>query len=70
MSVNGDSVVSRPYSHVVQLIKRTPRELNVVVVPQEEDALQMVRPLPNLNSVGTMYVKLLSIFCLFLVRLW
>ena len=43
VSVNGDSVIGKSYNQVVQLIKVTQLTLHLIVVPQEDDILQMVR---------------------------
>ena len=43
VNVNGENVMDKSYSHVVQQIKRSGETLNLVVVPQEDDILQMVR---------------------------
>ncbi len=43
VSVNGESVLDRSYAQVVQMVKRTGEVLNVMVVPKEDDILQMVR---------------------------
>lgn len=42
MSVNGEQVAGKTYSHVVQSIKNVPDVLFLTVLPQEEDVIQKV----------------------------
>ena len=42
VSVNGDSVTGRSYAEVVQLIQCTKGYLRLLVVPRQDDILQMV----------------------------
>ncbi|XP_050545688.1 rho GTPase-activating protein 21 isoform X4 [Daktulosphaira vitifoliae] len=41
ISVNGETVAGKPYAHVVQLIQQTPCYLHLLVVPMENDILQL-----------------------------
>lgn len=42
ISVNGETVAGKSYAHVVQLIQQTPYYLYLLVVPMENDILQLV----------------------------
>lgn len=42
VSVNGESVAGRTYAQVVHLIQTSPSVLQLLVVPKEEDLLQLV----------------------------
>ena len=42
VSVNGDSVTGRSYAEVVQLIQCSKGYLRLLVVPRQDDILQMV----------------------------
>ena len=42
MSVNGESITGRSYAEVVQLIQHSRGYLQLLVVPREDDILQMV----------------------------
>ena len=42
MSVNGESVEKKSYSEVIQLIQATGEVLELVVVPRQDDMLQIV----------------------------
>lgn len=42
ISVNGETVAGKPYAHVVQLIQQTQCYLYLLVVPMENDIIQLV----------------------------
>lgn len=42
VSVNGQTISSRSYAQVVQLIHQSPSFLHLLVVPKEDDILQLV----------------------------
>jgi C-terminal processing protease CtpA/Prc len=42
VSVNGETTAGRPYAHVIHLIQHSPLYLHLLVVPREEDILQLV----------------------------
>ncbi len=62
VSVNGESVLGRPYSEVVQMVKATGEALQLMVVPKEDDILQMVRCLTLVICVGSLYFLDLQYF--------
>ncbi|KAL1138024.1 hypothetical protein AAG570_009719 [Ranatra chinensis] len=41
LSVNGQPTAGRPYAHVIRLIQQSPNYLHLLVVPKEEDVLQL-----------------------------
>ena len=43
ISVNGESVSGKSYAEVVSLIQRLRDNLSLIVVPKQDDILQMVR---------------------------
>jgi len=43
ISVNGETVAGKSYAHVVQVIQQTQCRLYLLVVPMENDILQLVR---------------------------
>ena len=43
ISVNGESVSGKSYAEVVSLIQRLRDNLSLIVVPQQDDILQMVK---------------------------
>ena len=43
VSVNGELIAGRSYAEVVQLIQSTADYLQLLVVPRQDDILQMVR---------------------------
>lgn len=42
ISVNGETVTGRTYAQVVQLIQKSGNFLHLLVVPKEDDILQLV----------------------------
>ena len=46
ISVNGESVSGKSYAEVVALIQRLRDNLSLIVVPKQDDILQMVREHP------------------------
>lgn len=42
ISVNGEPVTGKSYGQVINLIQQTTKDLNILVVPKEEDILQLV----------------------------
>ena len=42
ISVNGETVTGRTYAQVVQLIQKSGNYLHLLVVPKEDDILQLV----------------------------
>ena len=42
ISVNGETVTGRTYAQVVQLIQKSGKFLHLLVVPKEDDILQLV----------------------------
>lgn len=42
VSVNGETICGKSYAHVVQLIHQSPSYLHLLVVPKEDDILQLV----------------------------
>lgn len=49
ISVNGETVAGKSYAHVVQVIQQTQCHLYLLVVPMENDILQLVRILIYYN---------------------
>jgi len=68
--VNGESVLDKTYSYVVQQIKRSGETLKLLVVPQEDDLLQMVifslQLLSSVNNTGMFSDGFESILSLYL----
>jgi C-terminal processing protease CtpA/Prc len=44
ISVNGEPVTGKSYGQVINLIQQTTKDLSILVVPKEEDILQLVSP--------------------------
>jgi hypothetical protein len=53
ISVNGETVAGKSYAHVVQVIQQTQCYLYLLVVPMENDILQLV-------SIFTLYIPYIS----------
>lgn len=55
ISVNGEPVTGKSYGQVINLIQQTTKDLNILVVPKEEDILQLVSIIErkHLNSLLT-----------------
>lgn len=55
LSVNGETVAGKPYAHVVQLIQQSQCYLYLLVVPMENDIIQLVSV--ELRTGNVMYRK-------------
>ena len=65
ISVNGESVSGKSYAEVVILIQRLRDNLSLIVVPKQDDILQMVKLLITV----CIYIRTVSSQCQFMGRL-
>ena len=49
VSVNGETVAGRTYAQVVQMIQKSRDSLFLVVVPRQDDILQVVSIIPGMS---------------------
>ena len=57
VSVNGESVSGKSYAEVVALIQRLRDNLSLIVVPKQDDILQMVKK-ENVTITDEMKIKI------------
>ena len=62
VSVNGESVAGRSYAQVVQMIQKSRDSLFLVVVPKQDDILQVVRSLKQIVRNIELIIPILQYF--------